>query len=96
MYKRKRANRSSVQKRATLLHSMSANKNNNSDPIPRDMLSPQQIAVALGILSNALTIDSVLLDRNQIVQVVVSGSLAELKDFLGELDLTPADLMKMF
>lgn len=95
MAKRKRADRTSLQKREALLHAISNNQN-NGDSIPREALVPQQIAVALGILSNALSINSVLIDRDQIVQIVVTGSLAELKDFLSELELTPADLMKMF
>ncbi|MGG1876636.1 hypothetical protein ABDI30_03455 [Paenibacillus cisolokensis] len=38
-------------------------------------LSPQEIAVIVGILTNALEVESVLVDRDQKVSIVLAGSL---------------------
>ncbi|MEK3734906.1 MULTISPECIES: hypothetical protein [Paenibacillus] len=38
-------------------------------------LSPQEIAVIVGILTNALEVESVLVDRDQKVAIVLAGSL---------------------
>lgn len=37
-------------------------------------LSPQSIAVIVGLLTNALDVESVLVDKNKNVQIVLSGS----------------------
>ena len=67
-------------------------------------LSPEQLAVIVGLLTNALTVQSVLLDRDKTVQIVLEGSLRrktrmdrlleEMKDMsIGEL---LASLQKQF
>ncbi|MBO2942923.1 hypothetical protein JJQ72_02885 [Paenibacillus sp. F411] len=38
-------------------------------------LTPQQIAVIAGLLTNALTVDSLLIDKEQRLQIVLGGSL---------------------
>lgn len=38
-------------------------------------LTPSQMLVTLGLLSGALSVDSVLIDKDQIIQIVLSGSL---------------------
>jgi hypothetical protein len=44
-------------------------------PLKLGKLSPQQIAVITALLTNALIVDSVLVDRNQEIEVVLVGSL---------------------
>ncbi|WP_174819861.1 hypothetical protein [Paenibacillus koleovorans] len=39
-----------------------------------DRLTPQQIAVVVGLLTNALEVDSILIDRNQRIEIVLEGS----------------------
>jgi hypothetical protein len=59
------------------------NKNGNSKQSGSDgnksnggyKLTPQQIAVIAGLLANALDVESVLVDRNQQIQILLSGSL---------------------
>ncbi|MFB5673955.1 hypothetical protein ACE3NQ_10900 [Paenibacillus terreus] len=63
-------------------------------PLPQSpsllsQLSPQQIAVIAGLLSNALTVDSILVDKDQRLQIVLGGSLrrrSKLDQLLEELD----------
>lgn len=38
-------------------------------------LSPQQLAVIVALLTNSLEVNSVLIDREQTIQVVLEGSL---------------------
>ncbi|MFD1174730.1 hypothetical protein ACFQ3W_00200 [Paenibacillus puldeungensis] len=38
-------------------------------------LTPQQLAVITGLLSQALSVDSVLIDKNKNIQIVLGGSL---------------------
>lgn len=38
-------------------------------------LSPQQIAVIAGLLTNALTVESVLIDKDQRIEIILEGSL---------------------
>lgn len=38
-------------------------------------LTPQQVAVIAGLLTNSLTVDSVLIDKDQRLQIVLGGSL---------------------
>ena len=38
-------------------------------------LSPQQLAVVIGLLTNALSVESVLLDKDQTIQIVLEGSI---------------------
>ncbi|WP_166246474.1 hypothetical protein [Paenibacillus turpanensis] len=42
---------------------------------PKPRLSPQQLAVIAGLLSNALIVESVLVDKDQQLQIVLSGTL---------------------
>ncbi|QDM44864.1 hypothetical protein FLT43_16275 [Paenibacillus thiaminolyticus] len=53
----------------------SNNRNNKRKTNAGPKLSPQQIAVIVGLLTNALQVDSVLLDRNQAVEIVLVGSI---------------------
>lgn len=48
---------------------------NSVDPALFSKLSPQQIAVIAGLLVNALTVDSVLIDKNKRLQIVLGGTL---------------------
>lgn len=38
-------------------------------------LPPQKLAVIAGLLTNVLEVKSVLIDRNQVIEIVVDGSL---------------------
>jgi hypothetical protein len=44
-------------------------------PLSLGKLSPQQLAVITALLSNALKVDSVLVDRNKDLQIVLTGTL---------------------
>lgn len=44
-------------------------------PLKLGRLSPAQLAVIAALLSDALVVDSVLVDRNQDLQVVLTGTL---------------------
>ena len=52
-------------------------KSNRKNRFPATLanLSPQQIAVIAGLLTNALSVDSVLVDKDQRLQIVLGGSL---------------------
>ena len=41
----------------------------------KSKLSPQQLAVVVGLLTNSLEVNSVLIDRDQRIQIVLQGSL---------------------
>lgn len=47
----------------------------NGLPLGLGKLTPQQLAVITALLSNALIVDSVLVDKDQAIQIVLSGSL---------------------
>ena len=49
------------------------NKDKQNNCLPN--LAPSQVLVVLGLLSGALSVDSILVDKDQIVQIVLSGSL---------------------
>ncbi len=49
-------------------------QNSNSDK-SRMIPTPTQTMVIIGVITNALEVDSVLVDRDQGVQVLLSGSL---------------------
>lgn len=61
------------------------NNNNNNKNDKRQLnkadlgflsgLTPQQLAVITGLLSQALQVDSVLIDKDQKVEIVLGGSL---------------------
>ncbi|MNH82531.1 hypothetical protein D3C87_817480 [compost metagenome] len=42
---------------------------------PSSRLSPQQIAVVVGLLTNVLEVNSVLLDKDQRVEILLVGSI---------------------
>lgn len=54
-------------------------KNNGSPlgglPLGLGKLTPQQLAVITALLTNALSVDSVLVDKDQTIEIVLSGSL---------------------
>ncbi|MFB4321276.1 MULTISPECIES: hypothetical protein [Paenibacillus] len=50
-------------------------KNGKSKKNSLPKLSPAQIAVIVGILTNALEVNSVLVDKDQKVQVLLEGSI---------------------
>ncbi|MDO7908047.1 hypothetical protein Q5741_16665 [Paenibacillus sp. JX-17] len=55
---------------------MAGNGNGSSQNSKKaQSLSPQQIAVIVGLLANVLDVDSILLDRNQQIQIVLTGSI---------------------
>ncbi|WP_181454656.1 hypothetical protein [Paenibacillus dendritiformis] len=47
----------------------------NGKKTSRSKLTPQQIAVVVGLLANALEVTSVLIDKNQKIEIVLSGSI---------------------
>ncbi|MFL1676224.1 hypothetical protein [Paenibacillus dendritiformis] len=51
------------------------NKKNGKKKSSPSKLTPQQIAVVVGLLANVLEVDSVLIDRNQTIQIVLEGSI---------------------
>ncbi|WP_223069191.1 hypothetical protein [Paenibacillus caui] len=48
---------------------------NKNDPSLLSKLTPQQIAVIAGILTNTLSVDSVLIGRDQRLEILLVGSL---------------------
>lgn len=70
--------------------------NNGVQGLPRTVLSPQQVAVAFGLLTRALTVDSVLIDKNRNIQFVVGGDINYIEDLLEDLGITLQDLTKLF
>ncbi len=52
-------------------------KKNNDKKIN---LTPSQILVISGLLGGVLSVDSVLVDKNQVIQIVLSGSLKRKTD----------------
>lgn len=48
-------------------------KKNKKSALPN--LTPPQIAVIVGILTNALKVESVLIDKDQTIQVLLEGSI---------------------
>lgn len=77
-------------------------KKNNSMHVPTilNKLSPEQIAVIAGILLNALEVESVLVDRDQKVEIVLSGSLrrkTKMDQILEQIsDVTIGDFLDSF
>jgi hypothetical protein len=52
------------------------NGNGNGKKRPAEpTLTPQQLAVVVGLLTNSLQVDSVLLDRNLRIEIVLEGSI---------------------
>lgn len=60
-------------------------------------LTPEQIAVIAALLTNTLSVDSVLLDKDQNVQIVLGGTLRQktkMDQLLGEMkSLSIGDLL---
>lgn len=60
-------------------------------------LTPQQLAVVTGLLTQALSVDSVLIDKDQKIQIVLGGSLrkkTKADKLLDELsDVTIGDIL---
>ncbi len=70
------------------------NKGGKNKEKSRINLSPSQAIVILGILAGALDVDSVLVDRNQEVQVILSGSLkrkTQLEKIMDQVGTMPFD-----
>lgn len=62
------------------------NENGNGCSGSKIHITPSQALVIGGILGGVLDVDSVLIDRNQIVQIVLVGSLKEKSDLEKMLD----------
>lgn len=75
-------------------------KNGKKTTSKQPKLSPQQVAVVIGLLTDALDVLSVLVDRDQNIQIVLQGSLRkktkvdQLVDDLG--DVSVSDLIEAF
>lgn len=50
-------------------------KKNGKKKASQSKLTPQQIAVVVGLLANVLEVNSVLIDKNQTIQIVLEGSI---------------------
>lgn len=50
-------------------------------------LTPAQISVIFGLLTDALSVDSVLIDKEQTVEIVLSGSLKRKTELDNVLDI---------
>lgn len=50
-------------------------KKNSKRKTPQSKLTPQQIAVVVGLLANALEVTSLLIDKNQRIEIVLEGSI---------------------
>lgn len=62
--------------------------NNKSNGCSEITINPSQILVIAGLLSGALSVESILVDKDQTVEIVVSGSLkrkTELDKMLDEI-----------
>ncbi|MGG3282773.1 hypothetical protein [Paenibacillus solani] len=74
------------------------NGKNKKNSLPK--LSPAQIAVVVGILTNALKVNSVLVDKDQRVEILLEGSLRKKTkaDKLAEDldDISVSDLIEAF
>lgn len=74
------------------------NMKNKKKTLPN--LSPQQLAVVVGILTNALDVESVLVDRDQKVEILLIGTLRRktkadrIAEELG--DMSVGDLIQAF
>lgn len=68
------------------------NNNNKNKNDKRRQLTPAQLLVIIGILSGSLTVDSISLDKDQTVQVLLAGSLkrkTELEKMIDEIGEKP-------
>ncbi|MBM7631497.1 hypothetical protein [Geomicrobium sediminis] len=55
---------------------MSGDKKNSN----KNQLTPEQIAVIAGLLTNVLSVRAILVDRNQTVEIIIQGDLSKKKD----------------
>ncbi|EZH67026.1 MULTISPECIES: hypothetical protein [unclassified Geomicrobium] len=46
----------------------------------KNQLTPEQIAVIAGLLTNVLSVRAILVDRNQTVEIIIQGDLSKKKD----------------
>jgi hypothetical protein len=70
------------------------NKNNNENNGHKICITPAQALVIGGIIGGVLDVESLLVDRDQSVQIVLSGSLkqkTELEKMLDEIGSMPFD-----
>ncbi|ABO51019.1 hypothetical protein Dred_2509 [Desulforamulus reducens MI-1] len=72
------------------------NKNNKCNKIENCLptLTPSQMLVILGLLGGVFEVDSVLVDKDQVIQVVLSGSLkrkTELEKIMEQVGTMPFD-----
>jgi len=70
------------------------NKSNNNSNGNKLSITPAQALVIAGIVGGVLDVDSILVDRDQIVQIVLEGSLkkkTELEKMLDEIGSMPFD-----
>lgn len=51
------------------------NRKKQSSKQKQQTLTPQQLAVVAALLTNAVTVRSILIDTNQTVQIVLEGTL---------------------
>jgi hypothetical protein len=63
----------------------------------KSKVSPQQLAVIVGLLTQALSVDSILIDKDKNVEIVLGGSLrkkTQMDRLLGEMsELSIGDLL---
>jgi len=75
-------------------------KCNNEKKKNSPKLTPQQIAVIIGLLTNVLEVNSVLLDKDQRIEIVLEGSIRKktkadvIAEELGEISV--GDLIEAF
>ncbi|NHN34127.1 hypothetical protein [Paenibacillus agricola] len=75
-------------------------KNGKGKKAPFSKLSPQQLAVIVGLLTNALDVDSILIDKDQNIEIVLVGSIRKktkadrIAEELGEISV--GDLLEAF
>jgi len=67
---------------------------NKINKVKKPALSPQKVLVILGLLGGVLEVDSILVDRDQIIQIRLNGSLrrkTRLDKMLDEIGDMPFD-----
>lgn len=83
-----------MQKRQNGKRGKSSKRNSSSKPLK---LSPQQIAVVAALLTNSLIVQSILIDKDQTVEIVLQGTLrrkTRMDDLLEELqDMSVGDIL---
>ncbi|MDP4183163.1 MAG: hypothetical protein Q8942_19000 [Bacillota bacterium] len=72
----------------------SPNSGNNASTGNKVGITPSQALIIVGLLGGALSVDSVLVDKDQTVQIVLTGSLkqkTELEKMLDQIGNMPFD-----